>query len=53
MEAYPTKVREQVFEAYEQGAKTKEIAKRFGGPNVQSGRGRDRRCVAFNHSRRL
>src|SRR6266436_3613581 len=30
MEAYPTKVREQVFEAYEQGAKTKEIAKRFG-----------------------
>jgi transposase len=30
MEAYPTKVREQVLGAYEQGMKTKEIAKRFG-----------------------
>jgi transposase len=30
MEAYPTKVREQVLGAYEQGIKTKEIAKRFG-----------------------
>lgn len=30
MEAYPTKVREQVLGAYEQGSKTKEIAKRFG-----------------------
>jgi transposase len=29
MEAYPTKVREQVLGAYEQGIKTKEIAKRF------------------------
>lgn len=30
MEAYPTKVREQVLGAYEQGMKTKEIAERFG-----------------------
>jgi len=30
MEAYPTKVREQVFRAYEQGIKTNEIARRFG-----------------------
>jgi len=30
MEAYPTKVREQVLGAYEQGMKTNEIAKRFG-----------------------
>jgi transposase len=30
MEAYPTKVREQVLGAYEQGLKTKEIAERFG-----------------------
>ncbi len=30
MEAYPTKVREQVLGAYEQGLKTKEIARRFG-----------------------
>jgi transposase len=30
MEAYPTKVREQVLGAYEQGIKTNEIAKRFG-----------------------
>ena len=30
MEAYPTKVREQVFAAYEQGMKTKAIAQRFG-----------------------
>jgi transposase len=30
MEAYPTKVREQVFEAYEQGMKTKRIAERYG-----------------------
>ena len=30
MEAYPTKVREQVLGAYEQGIKTKEIARRFG-----------------------
>jgi transposase len=30
MEAYPTKVREQVLGAYEQGGKTKKIAKRFG-----------------------
>jgi transposase len=30
MEAYPTKVREQVLGAYEQGMKTKQIAKRFG-----------------------
>ena len=29
MEAYPTKVRELVLGAYEQGFKTKEIAKRF------------------------
>jgi transposase len=29
MEAYPTKVREQVLGAYEQGMKTNEIAKRF------------------------
>jgi transposase len=29
MEAYPTKVREQVLGAYEQGMKTGEIAKRF------------------------
>jgi transposase len=30
MEAYPSKVREQVLGAYEQGIKTKEIAGRFG-----------------------
>lgn len=30
MEAYPTKVREQVLGAYEQGMKTIEIARRFG-----------------------
>jgi len=30
MEAYPTKVREQVLGAYEQGMKTSEIARRFG-----------------------
>lgn len=30
MEAYPTKVREQVLGAYEQGMKTKAIAERFG-----------------------
>jgi transposase len=30
MEAYPTKVREQVLGAYEQGMKTGKIAKRFG-----------------------
>jgi transposase len=30
MEAYPTKVREQVLNAYEQGMKSKEIAERFG-----------------------
>jgi transposase len=30
MEAYPSKVREQVLGAYEQGIKTKEIAARFG-----------------------
>lgn len=30
MEAYPTKVREQVLGAYERGMKTNEIAKRFG-----------------------
>lgn len=30
MEAYPTKVREQVLGAYDAGMKTKEIAKRFG-----------------------
>jgi len=30
MEAYPTKVREQVLGAYEQGMKTKQIAQRFG-----------------------
>jgi transposase len=30
MEAYPTKVREQVLGAYEQGMKTNEIARRFG-----------------------
>jgi transposase len=30
MEAYPTKVREQVLGAYEQGMKTKQIAERFG-----------------------
>jgi transposase len=30
MEAYPTKVREQVLGAYEQGIKTKQIAERFG-----------------------
>ena len=30
MEAYPTKVREQVLGAYEQGTKTKQIAERFG-----------------------
>jgi transposase len=30
MEAYPTKVREQVLEAYEQGMKTKQIGERFG-----------------------
>jgi len=30
MEAYPTKVREQVLGAYAQGMKTKEIARRFG-----------------------
>lgn len=30
MEAYPTKVREQVLGAYEHGMKTKQIAERFG-----------------------
>lgn len=30
MEAYPTKVREQVLGAYERGMKTKQIAERFG-----------------------
>jgi transposase len=30
MEAYPTKVREQVLSAYEQGIKTKQIARTFG-----------------------
>ena len=30
MEAYPTKVREQVLGAYDQGMKTNEIARRFG-----------------------
>src|SRR5450432_363010 len=30
MEAYPSKVREQVLGAYEQGSRTKQIAKRFG-----------------------
>ena len=30
MEAYPTKVREQVFEAYALGMKTRVIAQRFG-----------------------
>src|ERR1019366_2927268 len=30
MEAYPSKVREQVLGAYEQGMKTSEIARRFG-----------------------
>jgi transposase len=30
MEAYPTKVREQVLGAYDQGMKTKQIADRFG-----------------------
>jgi transposase len=30
MEAYPTKVREQILNAYEQGMKTKQIAERFG-----------------------
>jgi transposase len=30
MEAYPTKVREQVLNAYEQGMKSKQIAQRFG-----------------------
>lgn len=30
MEAYPTKVREQVLGAYEQGMKTKQISQRFG-----------------------
>lgn len=30
MEAYPSKVREQVLGAYEQGMKTKQIAERFG-----------------------
>jgi transposase len=30
MEAYPTKVREQVLDAYDRGMKTKQIAERFG-----------------------
>jgi transposase len=30
MEAYPTKVREQVLGAYERGMKTKEISERYG-----------------------
>ena len=30
MEAYPTKVREQVLAAYEQGMKTRQIARTFG-----------------------